>query len=395
MKALRKAALITLTCAMPLIGVGVPAASAAAVAPTQVLYDRGTDGYECFRIPALVKSVDGTLLAFAEARKTLAGGSWCADAAPIDTVVRRSRDNGKSWSAPSIVLSGSPDGAAAGATRGNPAPIVVTHGRHRGRIILLTTYNPAGGGVRIPFVQYSDNDGRSWSKARSLRPAIDDPSWGWIATGPSHGIELQHGRHAGRLLVGINYDDADGLTHGAIAYSDDAGDSWHLGADAVAPVQNHQFGELSVFEAKDGTVTAVARNKVAGDMTQSRMSASSTDGGSTFSPAGFQAVPDLATTPGVQGASLQVGNTTLFSSPVDPALRKNMTIVASRDSGGSWTSVRQLTTDRSGYSDLTYAGHGEVGVLYEAGDYPGGDARDQIRFDLVGLKELAPATVSQ
>jgi sialidase-1 len=363
--------------------VGTGGVSAAGTPTTQVLFSRGTDGYDCFRIPALLRTTDGTLLAFAEARKPLAGGSWCADAAPIDTVVRRSHDGGRTWSASSIVLGG----AAENATRGNPEPILVEHGPHRGRIVLLTTYNPAGGGERIPYVQFSDNDGRTWSSAKSLRPAVDDPNWGWFATGPAHGIQLQHGRHAGRLVAGVNYDDADGLTHGAIIYSDDSGVHWHIGADAIAPVQNHQFGELTVFQTPDGTVTAVARNKGT-DMSQSRLIATSTDGGSSFAT-GFQSVTGLDGTPGVQGASLAVGNSVLFSEPVDPALRKNMTVFASADGGATWHSADQVTTDRSGYSDMTLVGRNTIGLLYEAGSYPSGDARDEIRFTELDLRDLS------
>ncbi|MBO0884922.1 MAG: exo-alpha-sialidase [Mycobacterium sp.] len=84
------------------------------------------------------------------------------------------------------------------------------------------------------------------------------------------------------------------------------------------------------------------------------------------------------------------GGLTIFSTPVDPALRKNMTLFASTNSGRTWTSVKQLTTDRSGYSDLTDAGHGDIGVPYEAGDYAAGDARDEIRFELVPVRQLVP-----
>ncbi|HEX3815698.1 MAG TPA: sialidase family protein [Mycobacteriales bacterium] len=392
MKAFRAGTILALACALPVLGASV-ATAAPAPAAAQVLFSRDTGGYECFRIPALIQAADNSLLAFAEARKPLAGGSWCADAAPIDTVVRRSTDHGKTWGAASVVLSGSPDGSTAGATRGNPEPILVTRGKHRGRIVLLTTYNPAGGGVRIPFAQHSDDNGRTWSTATDLGSQLKPANSGWFATGPAHGIQLRHGAHAGRLLAGVNYDDSNGLTHGAIAHSDDGGDSWQLGADALAPDQNHQFGELSVVEANDGTVTAIARNKVDGDMTQSRMSAVSTDGGSSFTAAGFTPVPDLGTTPGVQGASLLVDRpgrdgTMFFSSPVDSALRKNMTIFASRDAGATWRSVDQVTTDRSGYSDMTQIGANELGVLYEAGAYPSGDARDEIRFNLLSLGSL-------
>lgn len=77
----------------------VPAASADPA--STVVYQAGTNGYSCFRIPAIVKANNGDLLAFAEGRK-----NSCADAGDIDTVVKRSKDNGKTWSAPQIVIQG-------------------------------------------------------------------------------------------------------------------------------------------------------------------------------------------------------------------------------------------------------------------------------------------------
>jgi sialidase-1 len=46
----------------------------------------GRDGYHTFRIPAVVRAADGTLIAFAEGRKHSRG-----DAGDIDLVCRRSR----------------------------------------------------------------------------------------------------------------------------------------------------------------------------------------------------------------------------------------------------------------------------------------------------------------
>ena len=58
------------------------------------IYNQGTDGFELYRIPAIVKSKSNTLLAFAEARKARSNG----DSGDIDLVVKRSSDNGKTWS---------------------------------------------------------------------------------------------------------------------------------------------------------------------------------------------------------------------------------------------------------------------------------------------------------
>ena len=54
---------------------------------TTDIYLKSQDGYACFRIPAIVKSKAGTLLAFAEARK-----NSCSDTGNIDLVVKRSED---------------------------------------------------------------------------------------------------------------------------------------------------------------------------------------------------------------------------------------------------------------------------------------------------------------
>lgn len=57
-----------------------------------VVYENGQDGYQCYRIPAIVKAPNGDLLAFAEARR-----KDCGDFGDVDMVLKRSTDNGKSW----------------------------------------------------------------------------------------------------------------------------------------------------------------------------------------------------------------------------------------------------------------------------------------------------------
>lgn len=94
----------------------------------QVLFKASQEpGYACFRIPAIVKSKDGTLLAFAEGRVLN-----CGDAADIDIVLKRSTDGGRTWGPLQVVNDG------AGNTHGNPAPMV---DRETGRILLAETYN--------------------------------------------------------------------------------------------------------------------------------------------------------------------------------------------------------------------------------------------------------------
>ncbi|WP_432940113.1 exo-alpha-sialidase [Kribbella sp. CA-253562] len=362
----------------PTAATGQPAATNQPAAITQtVLFDKGGAGYGCYRIPAIVRTKAGTLLAFAEARRT-----WCGDSQEIDLVMRRSTDNGRTWSPQKIVLSGTDTDPNAVATRGNPTPIV---DHETGRIVLLTTMDPGTGTdrPRTPYVQFSDDDGLTFSKARNLGGQIDDPAWGWYATGPVHGIQLTRGAHKGRLVAGTNYD-VGGKHAGQLVYSDDHGETWHKGAtdlrsDALVPQ------EISVVERVDGSIYAGARNN-GGSAGNNRAFAVSNDGGQTY-VAPYASIPEL-TTPTVQGSLLRLRatdqgakyNRILFAAPADPERRRYLTIRSTFDEGKTWQTVAQgtrITSDWSGYSDLTVLGTGEIGLLYEGGAV---DARDQIRF---------------
>ena len=90
----------------------------------------GTEGYHTFRIPALVRSNEGTLLAFCEGRRT--GGG---DSGDIDIVLKRSFDNGESWQPMQVAVSTGTD------VDGNPAPVV---DRDTGTIYLLFCKNLEG-----------------------------------------------------------------------------------------------------------------------------------------------------------------------------------------------------------------------------------------------------------
>ncbi|WP_203861743.1 sialidase family protein [Plantactinospora mayteni] len=369
-----------------------PTGPAHAALVQEPIFKRDTFGAQCYRIPAIVRTKAGTLLAFAE--KRISGPGWCNDGGHIDLVMRRSFDSGRTWvppvsQAPDVVLEGTDTDPSAAATRGNPTPIVDLT---TGRIILLSTFNPGTTTrPRTPYVQYSDNDGApgSWSTARSLAAEIDMPDWGWYATGPSHGIQLGRGAHAGRLVAGVNFSDGTNRNGAALVYSDDGGDTWRRGATDIRATTDLIPQELSLFERTDGGIYAAARNQN-GATTPTRAYAVSRDGAATFE-APFAGVANLPTTPQVQGSTLRLRatddgdryNRVLFASPADPGARKKLTIWSSYNEGSTWTSAapKQITADRSGYSDLTELATGEIGLLYEAGpDTTAGDARDEIRF---------------
>ncbi|MFF5308637.1 exo-alpha-sialidase [Streptomyces massasporeus] len=348
----------------------------------QVLFKASQDpGYACFRIPAIVRTTSGTLLAFAEGRVLN-----CGDAADIDIVLKRSTDGGRTWGPLQVVTEG------AGDTHGNPAPVV---DRGTGRILLAETYNTgrtdAGNCTvpcdRTPHLQYSDDDGRTWSEPRDLSDEILPEHWNsWYATGPVHGIQLTRGKHAGRLVFGVNTETWNGsrvsANHAALVVSDDGGDSWRVGATDTWPIgQDGVFrqkpSEVTLTERADGALLVSGREQDGTDLGH-RSQTVSTDGGGSFATP-FRDLPDLYT-PQVQGATLRLGDRMLLSAPADPDRRRTMMIRSSYDGGRTWESVDRgtvVTTDWSGYSDMAAVGGTTVGLLYEGGAV---DARDEIRF---------------
>ncbi|WP_406630219.1 exo-alpha-sialidase [Amycolatopsis sp. WGS_07] len=347
-------------------------------------------GYACFRIPAIVRSTHGTLLAFAEGRK-----DNCGDTGDIDLVLKRSTDGGTTWSPLQVVNRGGGD------THGNPVPIVDAK---TGRIVLITTYNKGrtddkGCDVpcpRTPHSQYSTDDGRTWSAPVDISAQAKLPAWdSWYASGPVHGIQLQRGQHAGRLVFGVNAERSDGTNsvenYAGLIYSDDSGSTWHVGAvdnylHPVGGTFTQKPSEVSVVELPDGTIYAGGREQSGTDI-GNRDYALSRDGGQTFAQR-FTTIPDLVT-PMVQGSLLRLdrpgGKRILFASPADTDRRRWMTIRSSYDDGRTWETAEQgtrVTTDWSGYSDLVQLSgpqdrNAKIGLLYEGGPV---DARDEIRF---------------
>ncbi|MEU1071266.1 sialidase family protein [Streptomyces sp. NPDC005878] len=353
--------------------------SRALVGAEQVLFRSGVGGYGCYRIPALVKTKAGSLLAFAEGRKS----PTCADRGDIDLVMRRSTNDGRTWGPAHVVLEGSPTDGTAPFTRGNPAPVV---DRETGSVLLLSTSNEqTPTGRRLPWVQRSDDDGVSWDAPRAL-PTFSGANTGWFATGPSHGVQLTAGAHAGRLVVGAHQNPDATTRYAGVLYSDDHGATWQASATANSYVADKvEPGEVSVTELPGGSVYLAARNEIGGS-TDHRTRAVSTDGGTTVPASAV--VPGLIT-PEVQGSALTLrrtyqrtpGDTLVFSAPSDASDRKLMKIRYSTDQGTTWTAASNglISNDRASYSDLAELDTGELGLLYEGGP---ANSADEIRFNV-------------
>jgi sialidase-1 len=365
---IRAALLVVLLCA------GV---SAAGEAPVQTdVFVSGTEGYHTYRIPAAIVTPKGTLLAFCEGRKASR-----ADDGDIDLVLRRSSDGGQTFQPMQIVHE---EGGDAAITIGNPCPVV---DRRSGRVWLPFCRNNDD-----VFVTFSDDDGLTWSPPREITASVKQPGWSWYATGPGVGIQLQHGPHAGRLIIPCDHRariDGRDAKHSHVFYSDDAGQTWTLGG-TVAP----HTDECQVAELADGRILINMRNYWAREggepeKGQKRAVAVSSDGGGTWQDLGFD---ETLIEPLCQASLLAYataeeadGIHLLFSNPASRTRRDRLTVRLSPDEGRTWPSARLLHEGPAAYSCLTVLADGSIGCLYEAGER---HAYEKIVFDRFSLNWL-------
>jgi len=229
------------------------------------LFEAGKDDYAMYRIPGIVVTAKGTVLAYCEARKT--GGS---DWGTIDIMLRRSTDGGKTWQ-PRMKVANVP-----GPKEKNPVAIA----KKVGKATDVTYNNPVAfadrdGSVHMLFcLEYmrcfyirSDDDGVNWSAPveitktfEAFRPQYD---WKAMAAGPAHGIQLRSGRLVVPVWISTG---TGGNAHRpsvtATIYSDDHGKSWKAGEIAVPDTEEWIFpNETVIVQLTDGRVMLNVRSE--------------------------------------------------------------------------------------------------------------------------------------
>ena len=337
------------------------------------LFTSGTEGYHTFRIPALLATTAGTLLAFCEGRDS------ADDHGEIALLLKRSMDNGETWSALQVVWADAPN------TCGNPCAV---QDPATGIIWLAMNWNQPGRYSQEYFRDYdgrhvyitsSQDDGRTWAPPRDITAEVKLRHWGWHATGPGVGIALRQDPHAGRLLIPCNHSEMDGDAYrfGAhVLYSDDHGQSWQLGG----VTESANLDECHVVELRDGRVLLNARTN---DPSHPRRRiAVSDDGGLSWGPV----LDDpYLTDPtddnlGCQACLISaLDGTLLFSHPAGDT-RARMSVRVSTDDGASWPAARQLYAGPSAYSCLACLSDGRIACLYERGQQQANETITFARF---------------
>jgi sialidase-1 len=339
----------------------------------------GTEGYKSFRIPAIIKAPNDDLLAFCEGRVNGSG-----DFGNIKIVLKRSSNNGKTWTPLQIVASN--DSLQAG----NPAPVAdLTDPRFpQGRIFLF--YNTGNGhegelrkgkGHRDVLFKTSTDNGKTWSDPVDITTQVNrinqpqvNPAWNFkedwrtYANTPGHALQFEHGKYKGRIYVAANHSSGDAKSelrdyqaHGY--YTDDHSATFHL--SETVPFEGSN--ESTAAQLTNNSLIMNSRNQTG----KYRVVSMSKNGGETWDTTYVDHhLPD----PICEGSLLNIGikhrkSVLAFCNNDDTSSRDSLTLRISFDEGKSWKKKFLIEPKNTGYSDIVKISKKKIGVLYEADGY--------------------------
>jgi sialidase-1 len=345
----------------PLIAVSLLIAGTVCAEPLLTSIDvftSGTQGYHTFRIPVIETAADGSLVAFAEARKYSQDDPGYGDQ-DIDLVCRRSTDAGATWSPMKVIEDPGEKWSAA-----NPVTVV---DRDTKRLWVLylrckpgrnTDTSRGGTDDSQTIARTSDDNGVTWSEPIDLTAVsrdMKDLAWRVSVVGPGGGIQTRKGRLLVPVWKVMPWSDF-------AIYSDDHGKTWQRGQ--VVP-GGKGGDENQVVELSDGRILMDIRQNSG----PNRMMAVSGDGGWTW----FEPRPGLTVSPvacAIERFTLKAAGSDrdriLWTGPKGPD-RANLVVRVSYDEGRTFPVERLIADKFAAYSDMTILKDGTAGVLWERG----------------------------
>ena len=348
------------------------------------LFTVGDDpAYKVYHIPGIVVTAKGSVLAWCEARKRATGASDWDD---IRILLRRSTDDGKTWSAPKILTQ------VEGPIEKNPFSLRVKNVdpkdvTYNNPVLIADRDGTVHGLFCIEYMRCfytrSADDGVTWSQPVEITKTFDafQKSYAWkvLATGPDHSVQLR----TGRLVVPVWLSTGTGgnahrPSVTATIYSDDAGKSWHAG-DIAVPCTDEWINpnETAAIELADGRVMLNVRSE---SKTHRRLVTTSKDGATAWSTPKFDdALLEPICMAGIVRYSTEASggkNRILFSNPhnldradgkAEPGKnrdRKNVSVKLSYDEAQTWPVNKAIEPGASMYSDIAVTPAGTILCFY-------------------------------
>lgn len=354
------------------------------------LRHHGDDGVHSFRIPGLVTTPQGTLIAVYDVRRN---GSTDLQG-DIDVGMNRSTDGGKTWEPMKIIMDMEEwgDKPAHENGIGDPA-ILVDHHTQTIWVIALWAHgkpeemiwNSSQAGMdssktgQLMLVK-SEDEGQSWSEPVNITSQVKNPAWKLMFNGPGKGITMQNGT----LVFAGQYKDENDMPHSTIIYSQDQGKTWDIGTGAKSNTT-----EAQVVELNNGDLMLNMRDN-RGDY---RGVATTSDLGKTWTehPSSRSALIEpvcmgsLITYP--ENRKEEDASWLFFSNPASSEERQHITIKASKDQGLTWPKQHHVLLDEKkgwGYSCLTVLDKDHLAILYES-------SQANMTFQIIKVEEILSA----
>ena len=352
----------------------------------QALRNHGDDGVFAYRIPGLVTTPEGSLIAVYDIRHRTSLDLQ----EDIDIGMSRSTDGGRSWEKMKTIMDMGRWGGLPDAQNGIGDPCVLVD-EATGEIFVVAVWTHGLGNDRAwdqvgdgfspettaqLMLTSSRDDGRTWSAPRNITTQVKAPEWRFTLQGPGRGICMADGT----LVFPMQFVGPDRVPSAGIMYSTDHGQTWRCHGGAWTNTTESQ-----VAEVEPGVLMLNMRN----NLRTGRIVCTTTDLGRTWiqhpssltlrEPVCMAGLLHVPAEKNVLGKDIL-----LFSNPDTTSGRNHLTIKASLDSGMTWLPENSLLLDEEegwGYSCMTMIDEETVGILYEG-------SVSQIVFQAVKLEDI-------
>jgi sialidase-1 len=356
--------------------------------PVQVLRAAGQDHCDTYRIPGLVTTGNGTLIAVYDLRYNNSKDLQ----EDIDVGMSRSTDGGQTWEPMKVIMDMGEWGGRPERLNGIGDPSVLydrtTHtiwvaglwmsGATENDMLWWASKPGTEPDETGQFILVkSTDDGVSWSEPVNITSQIKDPSWQLLLQGPGRGITLADGTlvFPAQFKADIGIMALDGgqyTSHATIIYSSNAGETWKIGTGA-----RPNTTEAQVVQLDDGTLMLNMRddlNRTVKDENNGRAVAVTSDLGKTWNvhPSSNSVLSEPNCMASIIATDIEAGSgkqqVLFFSNPSHKEARTNMTIKASLNGGYTWPETFWIELNESsgfGYSCMTMVDENTIGILYE------------------------------
>lgn len=334
---------------------------------TVLLREHGDDGVDTYRIPGLVTTKKGSLIAVYDMRRN--GAVDLQE--DVDIGMNRSTDGGETWEPMKVIMDMGEWGGLAENQNGIGDPSVLVD-EVTGTIWVAAVWAHGHPGERnwraskpglSPkttsqfMLTKSEDDGITWSEPINITSQIKDPKWHLLLQGPGKGITMSDGT----LVFPAQFKDEDEMPHATIIYSTDQGETWKIGTGAKPNTT-----EAQVVELDNGSLMLNMRDNRGG----SRSIYTTENMGETWEEhvTSRSALIEPVCMASLIKHTYRGKEYLLFSNPNSLEKREHMTIKLSSDMGNTWPEDHQLLLDEGsgrGYSCMTSIDEETIGILYE------------------------------